>query len=624
MIEQSAALKGRYCLFRGQQHTLRILPVNSNERCLMPLKIRKNKSPLFIILLLILTLLTGLTAGYFSAHGITENGKFEAFSRKVFQNEVSGSTLTLHYTLAHPEKQGIPRKKATLGTIPTDMKNTYQICSQYEKKLKSFRYSCLSTKNQLTLDSMLLYYHTEKSLGDNYLLQEPLGPSLGIQAQLPVLLAEYAFYEDQDITDYLNLLTTIRPYFQSILKFEKKKSEAGFFMSDTTLDRVLAQCSAFIQNPDNNYMLDIFQKKLSDYGKLSVSEQNALIPTHKSLMKTEVIPAYQELMTGLEALRGTGKNNRGLTYFKGGKAYYLYLLQSQTGSYVPVKQMEKRLSRQLSSEIGIAGTMLRKNPELLTTLNQGITFREMKPAQMLNALQQKIQADFPALADVTFELRTVHDSMKDYLSPAFYLTPPMDTGTPNVIYINPAASYQGLELFTTLAHEGFPGHLYQTVTFERQNPSGIRNLLCTSGFAEGWATYIEPFAYQYAAGYIKDPSATELARISWLNRSINLCMYSLLDIEIHYNGWTQAEAASFLKAFGIEESTVVSEIYQYILETPGNYLKYYWGYLSLLDLRTSEQNRLGQDFDLKKFHSQVLKIGGVQFPVLEKYIDAEF
>lgn len=602
MIEQSILLKGSPMSF----------------------KIRGKKSPLFITLLLVLTLFAGLTAGYFSAHGITENGKFEAFFRKVFQNEVSGSTLTLHYTLAHPEKQGIPRKKASLGTVPTDMKNTYQICSQYEEKLKSFRYSRLSTENQLTLDSMLLYYHTEKSLGDNYLLQEPLGPSLGIQAQLPVLLAEYAFYENQDITDYLNLLTTIRPYFQSILKFEKKKSEAGFFMSDTTLDRVLAQCSAFIQNPDNSYMLNIFQKKLSDYGKLSASEQNALILTHKSLMKTEVIPAYQELMTGLEALRGTGKNNRGLTYFKGGKAYYLYLLQSQTGSYVPVKQMEKRLSRQLSSEIGIAGTMLRKKPELLTILNQGITFKKMKPAQMLNALQQKIQADFPSLADVTFELRTVHDSMKDYLSPAFYLTPPMDTGTPNVIYINPAASYQELELFTTLAHEGFPGHLYQTVTFQRQNPSGIRNLLCTSGFAEGWATYVEPFAYQYAADYIQDPSATELARISWLNRSINLCMYSLLDIEIHYNGWTQAEAASFLKAFGIKDSTVVSEIYQYILETPGNYMKYYWGYLSILDLRTSEQNRLGQDFDLKKFHNQVLKIGGVQFPVLEKYIDAEF
>lgn len=473
----------------------------------------------------------------------------------------------------------------------------------------------------MTLDSMLLYYHTEKSLGDNYLLQEPLGPSLGIQAQLPVLLAEYAFYEDRDISDYLNLLTTIRPYFQSIIKFEQKKSQAGFFMSDATLDRILAQCSAFIRNPDENYMLDIFRTKISDYGKLSGSEQQTLILTHQNLMKTEVIPAYQELMTGLEALRGTGKNPRGLAYFKGGKAYYLYLLQSQTGTYVPVKEIEKRLSRQLSSEIGIVGNMLRQNPELLTTLNKGISFTEIRPAQMLSSLQKKISSDFPPLEDVSFELKTVHDSMKDYLSPAFYLTPPMDTGTPNVIYINPSANYQGLELFTTLAHEGFPGHLYQTVSFERQNPSGIRNLLDTSGFAEGWATYVEPFAYEYAADYILDSSASDLARLSWLNRSINLCMYSLLDIEIHYNGWNQAEAASFLKAFGIEDSTVISEIYQYILETPGNYLKYYWGYLSLLDLRTAEQKRLGQDFDMKDFHRRVLKIGGVQFPVLEKYID---
>lgn len=587
----------------------------------MPFKNLKKKSSFFIACGLIFTFIIGIAAGYFSAHGITENGKFEAFTQEVFRNEVSGSSLTLHYSLAHPEKQGIRRKAASLGTIPTDMQNTYKVCQQYEDKLKAFRYSHLSTENQMTLDSMLLYYHTEKSLGDNYLLQEPLGPSLGIQAQLPVLLAEYAFYEDRDISDYLNLLTTIRPYFQSIIKFEQKKSQAGFFMSDATLDRILAQCSAFIRNPDENYMLDIFRTKISDYGKLSGSEQQTLILTHQNLMKTEVIPAYQELMTGLEALRGTGKNPRGLAYFKGGKSYYLYFLQSQTGTYVPVKEIEKRLSRQLSSEIGIVGNVLRQNPELLTTLNKGISFTEMRPAQILSSLQKKISSDFPPLEDVSFELKTVHDSMKDYLSPAFYLTPPMDTGTPNVIYINPAANYQGLELFTTLAHEGFPGHLYQTVSFERQNPSGIRNLLDTSGFAEGWATYVEPFAYEYAADYILDSSASDLARLAWLNRSINLCMYSLLDIEIHYNGWSQAESASFLKAFGIEDSTVISEIYQYILETPGNYLKYYWGYLSLLDLRTAEQKRLGQDFDIKDFHRRVLKIGGVQFPVLEKYID---
>ena len=587
--------------------------------CLMSLKIRKNKSPIIITLLLILALLTGLTAGYFSTHGITENGKFEAFSGKVFQNEVSGSTLTLHYTLAHPEKQGIRRKKASLGTVPTDMKNTYQICSQYEKKLKSFRYSRLSTENQLTLDSMLLYYHTEKSLGDNYLLQEPLGPSLGIQAQLPVLLAEYAFYEDRDITDYLTLLTTIRPYFRSILKFEKKKSEAGFFMSDTTLDRVLAQCSAFIQNPDNNYMLEIFQKKLSEYGKLPSSEQNALVLTHQNLMKTEVIPAYQELMTGLEALRGTGKNTRGLTYFKGGKAYYLYLLQSQTGSYVPVKQMEKRLSGQLSDEIGIAGTILRQNPELLTTLSRGITFREIKPAQMLNALQQKIQTDFPPLTDVTFELRTVHDSMKEYLSPAFYLTPPADVNSPNSIYLNPADEMTGIELYSTLAHEGFPGHLYQTVSFSRSDPLLIRHLYAPSGYVEGWATYVESYACRYAARNL-DANTQALCRLWYLNRSVHLTLCSLLDLGIHSQGWLLSDASAFLAQFGITDASAAASLYQYILETPANYLKYCVGSLSFSQLLSEVQEQEGDSFSLIGFHEKLLRLGPLPFPLVEKYL----
>ena len=585
----------------------------------MSLKIRKNKSSIFITLLLILALLTGLTAGYFSTHGITENGKFEAFSGKVFQNEVSGSTLTLHYTLAHPEKQGIRRKKASLGTVPTDMKNTYQICSQYEKKLKSFRYSRLSTENQLTLDSMLLYYHTEKSLGDNYLLQEPLGPSLGIQAQLPVLLAEYAFYEDRDITDYLTLLTTIRPYFRSILEFEKKKSEAGFFMSDTTLDRILAQCSSFIRNPDNNYMLEIFQKKLSEYGKLPSSEQNALVLTHQNLMKTEVIPAYQELMTGLEALRGTGKNTRGLTYFKGGKAYYLYLLQSQTGSYVPVKQMEKRLSRQLSDEIGIAGTILRQNPELLTTLSRGITFREIKPAQMLNALQQKIQTDFPPLTDVTFELRTVHDSMKEYLSPAFYLTPPADVNSPNSIYLNPADEMTGIELYSTLAHEGFPGHLYQTVSFSRSDPLLIRHLYAPSGYVEGWATYVESYACRYAARNL-DANTQALCRLWYLNRSVHLILCSLLDLGIHSQGWLLADASAFLAQFGITDASAAASLYQYILETPANYLKYCVGSLSFSQLLSEVQKQEGDSFSLIGFHEKLLRLGPLPFPLVEKYL----
>ena len=119
-------------------------------------------------------------------------------------------------------------------------------------------------------------------------------------------------------------------------------------------------------------------------------------------------------------------------------------------------------------------------------------------------------------------------------------------------------------------------------------------------------------------------SASNATRLAWLNRSMNLCIYSLIDIGIHYRGWEQARVAAFLKAFGITNASAASEIYQYIVETPGNYLKYYWGYLNFLDLKKSCQNSMGADFDLKKFHRKIMEIGPVQFPVLEKYLKQEF
>lgn len=574
-------------------------------------------------LFLCLTLVIGISIGYVTNHVFSENAKFEKFTEDIFKREVSGSTLNLHYSLANPEKQGISRPEASLGTIDTDMEKTYKLCEEYENTLKGFSYSKLSRDNQLTLDMLLLYFHTQRSLGDNYLLEEVLGPSLGIQAQLPVLLAEYAFYEDQDIADYLNLLSSVKPYFESILAFEQKKSEAGVFMSDTTLDRILKQCNAFIENPDSNYMLEIFQQKLTDYGKFNEKDIAELTKRHKEILFDQVIPAYQDLINGLEKLRGTGKSSRGLAAFEGGQEYYLYLLQSKVGTYVPVKQIEQRLTRQLMDDCKEVNLMLREQPSLLTKLTGGADLPATEPEKIMEILQSQMGSDFPEIEETPYEIRYVHESMEEYLSPAFYLTPPLDTGSPNVIYINRSGRSSNLELFTTLAHEGFPGHLYQTVSFGRQDPSHIRYLIDSSGYVEGWATYVESYAYGYAAALMNDPSAADVTRLAWLNRSVNLCIYSLLDIGIHYRGWNSARTADFLSAFGIRDAAVAGEIYQYIVETPANYLKYYWGYLNFLDLKTSQQKKLGDKFDLKEFHQKILEIGPVQFPVLEKYIKNE-
>ena len=404
---------------------------------------------------------------------------------------------------------------------------------------------------------------------------------------------------------------------------EEEKAAAGLFMSNKTLERILEQCRAFIQDPESNYMLEIFSEKLKDYGKFSPEDQKELEEQHKNILLNKVIPAYQKLMSGLESLKDSGASSRGLAHFPGGREYYEYLLKSQVGAYTSVEQIRQRLTAQLEEDLGTIRLMLKEQPSLLRKLTDGTDLSSISPQNTLELLSRNIQKDFPALGETDYEVRYVHESMEDYLSPAFYLTPPLDTGSPNVIYINRASSGSNLELFTTLAHEGFPGHLYQTVYFASCRPDDIRYLFSSGGYVEGWATYIESYAYQYAADLMNDSAAADLTRLAWLNRSVNLCLYSLMDIGIHYQGWTQAVTERLLNSMGITDASAAAEIYQYIVETPANYLKYYWGYLNFLDLKSEKETTLGDDFDLKEFHRQILEIGPVQFPVLEKYMNPD-
>ena len=574
--------------------------------------------PKFTAAILAFFLIICFTFSWLFSHVFSENARFENFAESIFEKEVSGNALNLHYSLAYPEKQGISRPRATLGTIHPNNEKTSAQYQEYVKKLKKFSQSKLSTSNRLTLDLLLLYYHTETSLGDNYLLEEPLSPSLGIQAQLPVLLAEYSFYTNQDITDYLNLLCSTKEYFQSILAFEQTKSDAGFFMCDETLERIQDQCRAFIQNPDSNYMLEIFSQKLKAYGKLSEKDQKQLNLTHKQILKEKVLPAYQTLIEGLEQLRGTGKNTGGLVNFSGGKEYYQYLLKSQVGIYIPVEKLEKRLTQQLSTDSQEISELLKQHPQLLTLLNEKMDLPDMEPTRVMELLEKNIQQDFPSTASVDFEIRSVHKSMEEFLSPAFYLTPPMDTGAPNVIYINHGRQISNLELFTTLAHEGFPGHLYQTVYFGRQSPSHIRYLIDYSGYVEGWATYAENMSYTWTG--LDD----NLARCLQLNQDITLALYGRIDLGIHYEGWTTDDVTEFLSDYGLDDDETVHSVFRAIVSDPASYLPYCIGYMEFKELRDDTEETMGDDFNLKEFHQCILNIGPCSFDVLEKYIQKDY
>ena len=554
-----------------------------------------------------------------------ENIRFEKYIDQIFQEELKGNTLNLHYTLAYPEDYGIKDYSVSLGTMkPEALKENLEETRVLNKKLKSFDSGQLSEENQIIYDILSLEFSSQLSLGSSYLLAEPLGPNLGIQAQLPILLAEYTLRTSADIKDYFSLLSQIPDYFQSILEFEEEKARRDLFMSDASADRIIRQCQSFMETGEENYLYSMFRQQIEELlteKRITQDQADSFIEMQEKLMDQCVFPAYLTLSQGLEDLKGQGKNSGGLAHLEGGKEYYVYLIRSTVGDYRSPEEILQSLFLRLQTDYRKVQELLSSDPQLLSRA-YNLTPSDLSPEQMLDYLQHVIIDDFPGVEVDSYEVKYVPESMEDFSSPAFYLTPPVDTLTPNTIYINQASQVSPAELFTTLAHEGFPGHLYQTVYFSKQDHHPIRELLSCSGYIEGWATYVEALSYDYTSPFLHIDQ--EILDFLCLNRSISLCLYAILDLGIHDQGWNAQTTADTLAVFGITDPDTCQEIFQYIVENPANYLKYYLGYLNFLDLREEVQSTAGSSFSPRDFHKNLLDIGPAPFPVVEKYLFAKY
>lgn len=570
----------------------------------------KNRFP---FLLFFAAFLLGILIAHTRHRHHSPDQEFLAFTAQVFQEELQGNTLSLHYTVSDPSSYGIHNYPITLGNVSSQ--SWEPALSNLQEQLHRFPRESLSLQNQLTYDIMEFTLESQRALSAHPLLQEPLSPTLGIQAQLPILLAEYTFRNKQDYLDYFALLEKVPSYFQQILAFEQEKAKAGLFMKDTTAQRIIEQCSSFLSSKEN-YLVTVFQEALDSSTFLSEKERNDFQKTQHQKIRDFVIPAYQMLSQGLSDLMGRGKNPWGLFYYPQGADYYLSYLHASVGTDLPMDAIVERLHNQLNEDYLQIRRLLTVDKELpdkfhsLASQMDGCT----SPQEMLEDLRKQIRYDFPSLENVTYTVNYVCDALSPYLSPAFYLTPPIDTGQPNIIYLNPLEQTDPLSLYTTLAHEGFPGHMYQTLYFASTDPDPIRVLFANSGYIEGWATYIESYAYEYA------PTDHNTGRYAALNRSFYLSLYSLLDIYIHYYGWTAEEVSSYLTALGITDPEIWEEIYQILLEDPGNYLKYSLGAIMISDLKQSLQEDLGSSYSTMDFHKALLQIGPAPFPIIEQYI----
>ncbi len=544
-----------------------------------------------------------------------EGMDFASFTDAVFADILDGNTLNIHFYLADPSAYGLDNTAATWG----DVLYTDDASAEYEDwlydvltYLQGYDMEELTEEEQLVHDMLEEYCYTELDSIGLELYYEPLGPNTGFQAQLPIYFAEYAFDREQDVQNYLSLMEQLPDYFSDLVAYEGQKAEAGLFMEDALLDNVIDQCEQFLAGRENSFLYENFNEKLAALD-LSEEKRTEYEDRNRELVENGVYAAYEILIDGLEAFRGSNVCKGGLCNYPSGYAYYSYLVRSGVGTSMSPEQLCERLDQEMDRGILRLQKLYQKNPDVYEEW-ESIVYPSTDPNLLMHMLITATEKDYPALSEVDYNIDYVDESLREYLSPACYFIPPVDTTTINNILINCDRGEEPENIFTTMAHEGYPGHLFQTNFLKEHSNLVLHQLLGTGGFAEGWAEYVELNSY-----YLIDGVSDDAAEFAKINDFVTLCLYARADLGVHAEGWDVEDVSEFVEEyFGEGNEDAAEWIYEYVLGDPGGYLDYVVGAIEIEDIRTQASKEA--DYTLKGFHEELLTLSGAPFSIIRKYM----
>lgn len=543
-----------------------------------------------------------------------ENEAFRAFTDEIFADMMSEiDSLTLHYFLMHPEDYDVEQEEVTLGDFDCDAEDV----KEYEEEIREmldglhkFDREKLDREEKLTYDCTESYLETELQSIGLELFYEPLSPYMGIQMNLPLDFAEFAINEKADAELYLKLLNEVPEYFEEALEYEKKKADAGLFMEDGLLTQTLDSIDKFIAGEKDSILISSFTEKI-DALTMDAAEKKELTDANEKAVGA-VYQAYRDLRAGLEKMKGSGKIEGGLCKYPNGSDYYAYLVKAGTGSSMTPQEMIAALDQDMKETMGEMRLMYFRNRMLETELAR-FKFPDSDPNLCMRALIEKTKNDFPSLPDIEYTIDYVDASMRDYLSPACYMIPPYDTDNVNSILINCERGSEPEDIFITLAHEGYPGHLLQTNFLKEYSDIPLRYILETNGFSEGYATYVEELSYRYIEGISED-----VAEYLMLNSRMSLDIYARVDLGIHAEGWGVKSITSFLEDYFEDPGEAAEWMYNYILGDPAGYLDYAIGSLEIRRLKDTASE--AKNFSEFNFHSTLLYLSGAPFEIIRKYM----
>lgn len=540
---------------------------------------------------------------------------FEDFLHELFVDEMTSlSSINLHFTIEHPENYGIDKLEPGWGEFNyMDTSEDEAEITQNLNELTAFDYDALTYEQQLIYDILKEYLEDEQGASEYLLFYSAFGPMSGLQSELPIIFSEYDLLEKSDIDDYISLLNSCYSYVETMCQYELYRMEQGYANSNYSIDNVIDQCNEFISaNP--NCLRPVFEDKLKGFDGLTDEEISRYMEQFDKGLNESLIPAYKNIITTLETIKKSNPSKGGRCNYDNGKAFYEYLVKSETGSWRSIDELYKMINTDMLRCSGSISKLFKKNPSLINDM-ESYQYSVTDPSEMLNGLIKALEEDFPAAVNDNYTINYVPESLESAMNPAYYLIPPIDNLNKNNIYINNYEGYAHMDLFPTIAHEGFPGHMYQTTYFYSQNPHYIRSLLDFNGYVEGWAEYVE-FCYSYKYSGMDD----YLAKAFEYNSLFSFGIYCICDIGINYQGWNYEDTADYLEQYGLAEEEM-EEIYYTMVDEPAVYLRYYIGYLEIANLKKDAMKKLGSAFDVKEFHRFLLEIGPCQYDIISDRMD---
>lgn len=539
-----------------------------------------------------------------------EQKEFDEYTHNIFIELISESAVTVHSYLSYPENYGITDAPYTLGeTSEESAKKDIDDYKEYLKKLEEFDYNLLSKEQKLTYDILHTDLKDSIKFDDFYGYGSYLSSLSGIPISLPSFFGEFELISERDVKDYLELIKLIPAYYDDIMAYETERANKGMGIPDFQVDEVIDLCNEFITNVDDNFLITSFSSRIKNVSSISDSDKQKYIETNTDIVKNNIIPAYQKLISQLPSLKGKAKSDGGLCKFDNGDKYYELVMRTNTGSEKSVDEIKEMLTDKMQDDLSKIVKLSYKDPDLFDKLGE-YSIDTSTPDKILQYLLKKIEDDFPEGCNTEYTVNDVPKDIEKYQSPAYYYIPHIDNNSKNSIYINRYSDYADTDLFSTLAHEGFPGHMYQTTYFQNTNPSEIRSLLAYDGYVEGWGLYAELYSYELAG------LSSDLAEFNQVMTCFSYDLYCLADIGIHYEGWTREDLSDFLTKSGSDRS-LTDEIYDVLVQNPAVYPAYYVGYLEFMEMRDEAMDTLGNNFNIKAFHKFILDNGPAQFEILK-------